>query len=181
MLNSSVSNMVHNYNSYKIGVSTDYMIPANLQRRRPSASGRLRSAIWEMDIGNSSGRSCARVYLFLRAPQYQHVKKTRPSRLSPNIVQNRTEKVEIELVNVSEICVGNSESLTVSFCRVAMWVLIKLRWSSMCLACAMVSEGRVNGSNAHVQSRGSGFSLRLSSDLRVWLNSLSVQPGLGEV
>ncbi len=51
------------------------MIPANLQRRRPSASGRLRSAIWEMDIGNSSGRSCARVYLFLRAPQYQHVKK----------------------------------------------------------------------------------------------------------
>ena len=79
------------------------MIPANLQRRRPSASGRLRSAICEMDIGNSSGRSCVRVYLFLRAPQYQHVRKARPSKLSPNIVQNRTEKVEIELVRVSEI------------------------------------------------------------------------------
>jgi len=38
VLNSSVSNMVHKYNGYKNGVSTDYIIPANLSdggRRRP--------------------------------------------------------------------------------------------------------------------------------------------------
>ena len=117
------------------------------------------------------------MYLFLRAPQYQHVKKARPSKLSPNIVQNRTEKVEIELVRVSEIWSGNSESFTVSFCRAAMWVLIWLRWSSRCLACAIVSEGKVNGLKAQVQRRGSGLSLRLSSDRRGWLNNFSVQPG----
>jgi len=117
------------------------------------------------------------VYLFLRAPQYQHVKKARPSRLSLNIIQNRTEKVEIEEVKVSEIWSGNSESLTVSFCRAAMWVLIRLRWSSRCLACAMVLEGKVSGLNAQVQSSGSGLSLRLSSNQRVWLNSFNVQPG----
>jgi hypothetical protein len=58
-----------------------------------------------------------------------------------------------------------------------MWVLIWLRWSSKCLACAIVSEGRVSGLNAQVQRSGSGLSLRLSSDRRVWLNSFSVQPG----
>ena len=47
----------------------------------------------------------------------------------------------------------------------------------MCLACAIVSEGKDNGLNAQVQRSGSGLSLRLSSDLKVWLNSFNVQPG----
>jgi len=58
-----------------------------------------------------------------------------------------------------------------------MWVLIRLRWSSRCLACAIFSEGKDSGLNAHVQTKGSGFSLKLSSERSVWLNNFRVQPG----
>jgi hypothetical protein len=51
----------------------------------------------------------------------------------------------------------------------------------MCLACAMVSEGKESGLNAHVKTKGSGFSLKLSSERSVWLNNFKVQPGLSAI
>lgn len=131
-------------------------------------------------MGSSSAVSCLRAGCRWRRrdPQYQHIKSPSASTAIAKVLQNRTEKGEIESVSVSWRILGNSSSCTVAF---FIWAILVWSWlycSSRWVAWVNSPEGSANGLKSHWNTKGSGFIRMLWSDLRVWLNNLSVQPGL---
>ena len=129
-------------------------------------------------MGSSSGRSVRDLDVCLRRdPQYQQTKRVKAKTAIPITVQNRIEKVEV-VDRVSSISWGISLSVTVTLLILAMEDFKRLTWSSRCLASLKSSEGSESGLKAHEKSSGSGLILTLWSDRRVWLKSVSEQPGL---
>ena len=131
-----------------------------------------------MVIGSSFGRSIAVFDVCLRRePQYQHTNKNKAKVAMPATIQNRIEKVEV-VDKVSVISWGISFSCAATVLRVLMEDLSWLTWSSRCLASLISSEGSVSGLKAQEKRRGSALIRVLWSDRRVWLKSVSEQPGL---